>query len=340
MKHQNTLNIVDRTEHSWQQQLSGARRSFAELCTFLDLAEDSFDGVMKLEKQFPIIAPDPYLSRIVKGDPRDPLLLQVLPQAAELISTPGYSDDPLEEANASPVQGLIHKYHGRVLLVASAACAIHCRYCFRRHFPYQENRLQRNQHQQALDYMASNSDVQEVILSGGDPLTLSNSYLSWLIQAITELPQIHTLRIHTRLPIVIPDRVDEGLLELLPSRLKIVMVVHCNHANELDENVKATMEQLTSAGVTLLNQSVLLKGVNDDAAVLAQLSQRLFECGILPYYLHLLDPVQGAAHFDASEKKAGNLMAAVIKVLPGYLVPRLVRERPGAASKTPLPVVT
>ena len=144
MKHQNTLNIVDRTEHSWQQQLSGARRSFAELCTFLDLAEDSFDGVMKLEKQFPIIAPDPYLSRIVKGDPRDPLLLQVLPQAAELISTPGYSDDPLEEANASPVQGLIHKYHGRVLLVASAACAIHCRYCFRRHFPYQENRLQRN----------------------------------------------------------------------------------------------------------------------------------------------------------------------------------------------------
>ena len=340
MKRRNILNTIDRTEHSWQKQLSGARRSFTELCTALGIAEDSFDGIIKLEKQFPVIVPEPYLSRIVKGNPRDPLLLQVLPQAAELISTPGYSDDPLEEENASPVQGLIHKYHGRVLLVAAAACAIHCRYCFRRHFPYQENRLQRNQHQQALDYIASNSEVQEVILSGGDPLTLSNSYLDWLIQAIAELPQVHTLRIHTRLPIVIPNRIDEGLLELLSNRLKVVMVVHCNHANELDENVKAAMAQLTSAGVTLLNQSVLLKGVNDDATVLVQLSQRLFECGVLPYYLHLLDPVQGAAHFDVPEKQAGDIMTAVIKILPGYLVPRLIRERPGAASKTPLPITT
>ncbi len=316
--------------------MAGTRRSFSELCSLLELDQNSFDGLEQLDRQFPLIVPDAYLSRIKKGDANDPLLLQILPQSQELISTPGYSLDPLEEADASPVPGLIHKYHGRVLLVASSTCAIHCRYCFRRHFPYQENRFQRNQHQQALDYIAADPDIREVILSGGDPLTLSNSYLRWLVESIADLPQVTTLRIHTRLPIVIPDRIDNELLSLLTGRLKVVMVVHCNHANELDSDVGRAMSQLATAGITLLNQSVLLKDINDTVEALSELSERLFECGVLPYYLHLLDAVEGAAHFDVPEEKALYLVSVLVQILPGYLMPRLVQERPGMPSKTPL----
>ena len=302
----------------------------------MDIERTAFEGIDALEQQFPIIAPAAYLARITPGDTNDPLLLQILPQTQELISTPGYSDDPLEEADASPVKGLIHKYHGRVLLVASSTCAIHCRYCFRRHFPYQENRLQRHQHQQALDYISSDEEIHEVILSGGDPLTLSNSYLRWLVSAIEQLEQVSTLRIHTRLPVVIPDRIDSELLELLSSksRLNIVFVIHCNHPNELDADVMSAMEKLKQSGITLLNQSVLLRDINDDADVLAALSHRLFECGVLPYYLHLMDPVQGAAHYNVPSEEALDLIANITKVLPGYLVPRLVQEQPGEASKT------
>ena len=343
------IKTVNRPADSWQRQLSGARRSFSDLCTLLNLPASSFDAISELDKQFPLIVPEPYLSRIIKGDQRDPLLLQVLPQAEELVSTPGFSVDPLEEADASPVAGLIHKYHGRVLLVASSTCAIHCRYCFRRHFPYQENRLQRNQHQQALDYIKSKPDIHEVILSGGDPLTLSNAYLQWLVNAIKELPQITTLRIHTRLPIVIPNRVDAELLEILrpctprtvnSDHLNVVMVVHCNHPNEIDDDVEHALLQLKDAGITLLNQSVLLKEINDQADTLTTLSHRIFKAGVLPYYLHVLDAVQGAAHFDVPESVGLHIIAEMTQKLPGYLVPRLVRENPGATSKTTVTLIT
>ena len=316
--------------------MSSARRSFKELCQLLDLPCDSFEGLEQLEHDFPIIAPMPYVSRIVKGDPRDPLLLQILPDAAELIETAGYSQDPLEEESSSPALGLIHKYHGRVLLIASSTCAIHCRYCFRRHYPYQENRLQRNQHQQALNYIISNHEIHEVILSGGDPLTLSNKYLRWLVDSISDIPQISTLRIHTRLPVVIPDRIDDELLDLLSGRLKVVLVIHCNHPNEIDQEVGNALTQLSKSGITLLNQSVLLKHINDNADTLAALSHRLFEVGALPYYLHMPDHTQGTAHFDISEAQARSLIISLASILPGYLVPRLVREQPASPSKTPL----
>ncbi|MBV1915479.1 MAG: EF-P beta-lysylation protein EpmB [Pseudomonadales bacterium] len=317
--------------------MSTARRGFYELCQLLDITSDGFEGLEKLDDDFPVIAPTAYLSRIVKGDPNDPLLLQILPNAAELIETPGYSQDPLEEESSSPAPGLIHKYHGRVLLIASSTCAIHCRYCFRRHYPYQENRFQRNQHQQALNYIRSNREVREVILSGGDPLTLSNKYLQWLVNSIADIPQISTLRIHTRLPVVIPDRVDTDLLDLLSGRLNIVLVIHCNHSNEIDEEVGYALRKLSKSGITLLNQSVLLKNINDDADTLGLLSHQLFDNGVLPYYLHMPDQTQGTAHFDISEAEACSLMSSLAGVLPGYLVPRLVREQPTSASKTQLP---
>ena len=271
-----------------------------------------------------------------KGDPNDPLLRQILPDARERFEVDGYGCDPLAETELAR-RGVLEKYAGRALLVVTGACPIHCRYCFRRHFPYNEQLASRRQWAPALERLRRTQDLSEVILSGGDPLSLSNRNLAELVAEIEQLPLVHTLRIHTRFPIILPERVDSGLLELLAgTRLKTVLVVHCNHANEINGPVKDGLLALRSAGSLMLNQSVLLRGINDTCQALEALSHALFDCGVLPYYLHLLDPVAGAAHFDASESHGRELTTALRQRLPGYLVPRLVREEPGASSKTVL----
>ncbi len=278
--------------------------------------------------------PRAYARRMRRGDPEDPLLRQVLPVAEESVPVPGFVADPLEEAAASPVPGLIHKYTGRALIVTTGACAIHCRYCFRRHYPYAEARLTPSRQQHILDWLAARDDIEEVILSGGDPLTLSNARLRELVSALETLPHVRRLRLHTRLPVVLPARVDPGLLTVAGhGRLPWVMVIHANHPAEIDAEVCDACHRLDAAGVRLFNQSVLLAGVNDDAGTLAELSERLFEARVQPYYLHQLDPVAGAAHFRVADDRALSIHARLQARLPGYLVPRLVRERPGAPAK-------
>jgi EF-P beta-lysylation protein EpmB len=271
------------------------------------------------------------------GDARDPLLLQVLPSAQESDDTPGYAFDPLSESDFNPQPGVLHKYQGRVLVLAAPHCAVHCRYCFRRHFPYQDKVPGRQVWEQSLQWLAGQPQISEVIYSGGDPLAASDKHLAWLTDRISEIPHIGRLRIHTRTPVLVPARVDEHLIAWLKgSRLQKVMVIHCNHANEIDTDVIEAMSRLRDAGVTLLNQSVLLKGVNDSTVALADLSEALFAAGVLPYYLHALDKVHGVAHFDVDEALAKALITELKQRLPGYLVPRLVREIPGEPSKTGL----
>lgn len=322
---------------AWQRQLSQAIRDPDTLIKRLGLPAQALPGARDGHALFSICVPEAYLARMASGEPNDPLLRQVLPLGAETDVTPGYVNDPLEEAEHRPAPGLIHKYAGRVLLIASPNCAINCRYCFRRHFPYGDNSPSRAQWQQALDYLRNDTSLIEAILSGGDPLAANDRQLAWLVEQLGAIPHLKRLRIHTRLPVVIPDRIDTNLLAWLSAtRLQKVMVLHINHANEIDDAVIEACARLKQAGVTLLNQSVLLRGVNDDVATLATLSERLFEAGVLPYYLHVLDPVQGAAHFDVPDSEARTLIATLRQHLPGFLMPRLVREIPGEASKTPL----
>ncbi|WP_252107465.1 MULTISPECIES: EF-P beta-lysylation protein EpmB [unclassified Halomonas] len=322
---------------AWQRQLSGAVRNPATLLKRLGLEPTHLPGANTGHVLFEVRVPEAYLSRIAPNTPNDPLLRQVLPLGEEALTPSGFVNDPLEEADHRPVKGLIHKYAGRVLLIASPTCAINCRYCFRRHFPYADNAPSRAQWQEALDYLRQDPSIHEAILSGGDPLAASDRQLAWLTGEIEAIPHIKRLRIHTRLPVVIPDRIDDALLAWLSTtRLQKVMVLHINHANEIDQTVVDACARLKKAGVTLLNQSVLLRGVNDNVAMLATLSERLFEAGVLPYYLHVLDPVQGAAHFDVPDIEARALVSELRNHLPGFLMPRLVREIPGEGSKTPL----
>ncbi|AIA76640.1 lysine 2,3-aminomutase [Halomonas campaniensis] len=322
---------------SWQRQLSQAIRDPATLCKRLNLDDSWLPGAATGHQLFEICVPDAYLTRIAPNDPNDPLLRQVLPVSDEASTPQGYVTDPLEEAEHQPVKGLIHKYAGRVLLIASPACAINCRYCFRRHFPYSDNSPSRAQWQEALDYLRADTTLHEAILSGGDPLAANDRQLAWLVEQLENIPHLKRLRIHTRLPVVIPDRVDDALLGwLAATRLQKVMVLHINHANEIDQAVIDACTRLKQAGVTLLNQSVLLRGINDSVSTLATLSERLFEAGVLPYYLHVVDPVQGAAHFDVPDAEAKTLVKQLLEHLPGFLMPRLVREVPGKTSKTPL----
>ena len=249
----------------------------------------------------------------------------------------GYVTDPLAEQSQNPVNGVIHKYNGRLLLVVSGTCAVNCRFCFRRHFPYGDNQLGGDNLQKAIDYIASDTSIREVILSGGDPLAANDRRLQKLALALNEIEHLETLRIHTRLPIMIPQRINSDMLKWFTGqRLKPVMVIHCNHPQEIDESVVKALDRLRSAGVILLNQTVLLRGINDATDILVKLSNTLFQAGVLPYYLHLLDPVQGAAHFDVSEETGKTLIEGILKQCPGYLVPRLVREIPGHTSKTPI----
>ena len=278
-----------------------------------------------------------FVARMRRGDRNDPLLLQVLPQLAELEQTPGFSLDAVGDMRSRAAHGVLHKYEGRALLIASGACAINCRYCFRRHFPYGEEMAAANQWREALAYLRSDSSVNELILSGGDPLSLATRKLAELSQGLADIAHVRRIRIHSRLPVVLPERVDDAFLawlDALPQQK--VVVLHANHANEFDVAVEAACARLRQHGAILFNQSVLLRGVNDSADALAELSERMFAAGVVPYYLHQLDRVQGTAHFEVADAQALALMDALRARLPGYLVPKLVRELAGDASKRPL----
>jgi EF-P beta-lysylation protein EpmB len=321
----------------WQTLLAEAFTDPDQLMRELELPLHLLPAALRASDGFRLQVPRGFVGRMHKGDPADPLLRQVLPLAAELESASGFGPDPLDELRAMPKPGVLHKYRGRVLLTVTGACAVHCRYCFRRHFPYKEANAARQNGWHAIDYLRDQPDVEEVILSGGDPLTLPDSRLKELVRGLSAVPQVRRLRIHTRLPVVLPERVDIPLLQWITTpRFQVVLVIHCNHPNEIDTSVRAGLERLRGAGVTLLNQAVLLRGVNDRPDALVQLSERLFEAGVLPYYLHQLDPVQGAAHFEVNDRTARGLVEAMRCRLPGYLVPRLVREVPGQPHKTPL----
>ena len=328
----------------WQQQLASAVRDPLELLQLLDLSPGQLApelGAAVLQaaaKGFPVRVPLAFVDRMQRGDPRDPLLRQVLAVPEELTAADGFGEDPLEEATARRVPGLLQKYQGRALMITTGACAVHCRYCFRRHHDYAGD-LDSSQPRwaAALDAIAADTSLEEVILSGGDPLSLGNARLAQLLQQLAAIPHLVRLRIHTRTPVVLPARVDPGLVAALqPVRDRLVIVIHANHPAEVDATAATALRLLKDASHSLLNQSVLLAGVNDDAATLAGLSHRLFAAGVLPYYLHQLDPVAGAAHFAVTDARALQLHRQLNAQLPGYLVPRLVREIPGDVGKTAL----
>ncbi|WP_079253602.1 EF-P beta-lysylation protein EpmB [Endozoicomonas arenosclerae] len=333
------LLLPEEQPESWKKVLADSVTDPEELLGILNLPKTLLPGAISGDKAFSMRIPRPYIDRMIRGDQFDPLLRQVLPLGEESEEISGYSLDPLAEQSQNPTEGIIHKYQGRLLMIVSGACAINCRFCFRRHFPYGDNQLGGESWKQAIAYIRSQESIHEVILSGGDPLAATDSRLARMVDALSDIPHVKTLRIHTRLPIVIPQRVTDEMIEwFCKGRLKPVLVIHCNHANEIDDHVAQSLQKLRQAGATLLNQTVLLRGVNDNAETLADLSHTLFDAGVLPYYLHLLDRVQGAAHFDIAEEKAKVLVNELMHQCPGYLVPKLVREVAGEASKTPIPI--
>lgn len=320
----------------WQRELRAAVRDPGELLRRLRL-EHLLDNVRAGHALWPLRVPEPFLRRMRPGDPADPLLRQVLPLEAEGRPAPGFSADPLLEHAAAVAPGMLQKYAGRALVVATGACAVHCRYCFRRHFPY-DGAGSDTHWSQVLERLRSAPRIGELILSGGDPLSLSDVRLAARVDALRHIPHLRTLRIHTRWPVVVPSRVCDELLGWMErTPLRLVVVLHVNHANELDDaEVTSALRALAWTGAVLLNQSVLLRGVNDSVASLRALSEALLDNGVLPYYLHALDPVQGAAHFRVPDDEARRLHQGLQRDLPGYLVPRLVREIPGVPHKSPL----
>lgn len=322
---------------AWQIELAQSFTDPINLLSYLGLTPDAVDLSPEAGRIFPFRVTHAYAQRIRKRDPDDPLLRQVLPQTAELRETTGYEIDPVGDLLSAVQPGLLHKYAGRVLLISTGACAIHCRYCFRREFPYTDWQLSRIGEPAMLNAIAADPSIREVILSGGDPLALNDDRLMRLIRAVEAIPHIGRLRFHSRIPVVLPRRVQEGFAAMLStSRLRKIMVIHANHARELDDEVQDALRELSLNGFTLLNQTVLLKGINDDAQTLSDLSETLFEHGVLPYYLHMLDRARGTGHFEVRDDTARSLMEALRNRLPGYLVPRLVRETSGEPSKSPL----
>ena len=319
----------------WRAALQQALRSPVELIDALGLAADALP--VDTTRPFPMRVPLGFVARMRRGDPADPLLRQVLPLTDEARAAPGWEQDPVGDRQKLAAPGVVHKYSGRVLLVATGACAVHCRYCFRQHFPYTDETASRDRWHAALAYIAGRADVNEVILSGGDPLMLSTRRLAELGEGLQAIPRVTRLRIHSRVPVVLPERINPSLLGWLDGlRLQRVLVIHANHANEFDASVDTALSALRGAGMTLLNQSVLLAGVNDAADAQAALAERAFAAGVLPYYLHLLDRVAGAAHFEIPESDAATLLHELRRRLPGYLVPKLVREQAGAPYKLPV----
>ncbi len=327
---------VDSVEQNWLKQLANGISDPETLLKSLEIDPSPWQNGFKARKLFAQRVPQSFIDRMEKGNPKDPLLRQVLPLSDEFSVHEGYSTDPLDEQDTVR-PGLLHKYHNRALMIVKGGCAINCRYCFRRHFPYQDNPGNKAVWQQSLDYFQQHSELNEVILSGGDPLMAKDSELRWLVEQIADVTHIKRLRIHSRLPVVIPDRVTDSLCELLShTRLQVILVTHINHANEINDELSEAMRKLKRAGVTLLNQSVLLKGINDEVGEQVELCEALFDAGIQPYYLHVLDKVQGAAHFHVSDERARAIMAGLITRVSGYLVPKLTREIGGKPSKTPL----
>ena len=321
----------------WRQDLADAFRNPADLGRFLGLPPAVIAEAGVSTAGFPFLVPRGFAARMRFGDPLDPLLLQVLPRAAETSAVAGYAADPLAEATFLAAPGLVHKYRGRALVLVTGGCAVNCRYCFRREFPYGASGATRRGIDQALAAVAADDSLTEVILSGGDPLLVDDDELTTIIERLEAIPHVRRLRIHSRLPVVLPSRIDEGLVAALAqSRLARVVVIHANHPAELDDTVAVAVRRLAGLPAVVLNQAVLLRGVNDSPAVLASLCERLVEIGVVPYYLHLLDRVRGAAQFEVSEAEARQLHRVLRETLPGYAVPRLVREIPGERSKTGL----
>lgn len=335
MAHIVTLNTPSREE--WLLQLADVITDPDELLQLLNIdASAELLAGREARRLFALRVPRAFAARMEKGNPNDPLLRQVLTAQEEFIAAPGFTTDPLEEQH-SVVPGLLHKYRNRALLLVKGGCAVNCRYCFRRHFPYADNQGNKRNWQAALDYIALHPELDEIIFSGGDPLMAKDHELDWLIGELEAIPHIKRLRIHSRLPVVIPARITDTLAaRLARSSLQILLVNHINHAREIDDAFRAAMTQLRQAGVTLLNQSVLLRGVNDNAQTLADLSNALFDASVMPYYLHVLDKVQGAAHFMVSDDEARQIVRELLTLVSGYMVPRLAREIGGEPSKTPL----
>lgn len=332
-----TVKALSSQINSWQSLWRTSIRDPHELLQVLGL--QGFQGLLSplAEQQFSMRVPRGFVAKMRYGDINDPLLRQVLPVMDEQIQTPGYRIDAVGDLLAKTETGVLHKYHGRALLITTGACAINCRYCFRRHFPYSQETAASNQWQQAIEYLATDESISELLLSGGDPLSLATNKLQQLSEQLKTVKHIKRIRFHTRLPVVLPERIDEELLNWLAELpFQIIFVIHANHPNELDDAFGLAITKLKQIGVTILNQSVLLKGVNDNPEVLIQLSERLFEYGVLPYYLHLLDKVQGAAHFEVDIVHAKELHIEMMKQLPGYLVPKLVQEIAGQPNKTPI----
>ena len=321
---------------AWQREMAEAVTDPMELLRLLDLDPAQMPGILRTRPGFPLRVPRYFVGLMRRGDASDPLLAQVLPLAAEDEAVAGYVHDPVGDQASSQANGILKKYRGRALMITTGACAVHCRYCFRRHFPYTEQSVLRHW-QAALDRLRDLPDTTELILSGGDPLSLSDQRLGELIAQAETIPQLQRLRIHTRLPVVLPGRVTSRLEHVLSrSRFPTVVVIHCNHPNEVTARLGEALIRLRAAGAHLLNQSVLLKSVNDDADTLENLSESLFRSGVMPYYLHLLDPVAGAAHFDVGLARAKVLLNELQSRLPGYLVPRMVQEIAGEPCKTPV----
>lgn len=334
------LKVLATDAGGWQAVLADAVRDAQQLLQLLGLEQSALAQNIDSASEFALLVPRPFIAQMKLGDVHDPLLRQVLPLREEQHTSAGYSHDPLGEQASNVRPGIVHKYHGRVLLIAASGCAVNCRYCFRRHFPYAENRVSRQAWQDALSYVAADDSISEVILSGGDPLLLSDAHLQALVEQIAAIGHVQRLRIHSRLPVVIPQRLTSELLQCLSeSRLRTTLVLHINHAQELAPEHQPRLAAYRSAGVTLLNQTVLLKGVNDDEQVLCQLSETLFEHGVLPYYLHQLDRVQGAQHFALDEQRIHALYRWMQAHLPGYLVPKLVCEQAGQPHKTLIAVL-
>jgi len=321
---------------SWQNQLARSIKDPEQLLKALELPLEYLPAMQLAHQSFPLRVTQSYLNRIEKNNINDPLLRQILPWAEENVRNIDFSLDPVGDKNAEIEPGLLHKYKNRVLLTLTAACGIHCRYCFRRHFDYSTSNASKHW-QKSLSYIQDHRDISEVILSGGDPLSLSDLRLEAMIKDVADISHVNTLRIHTRQIIVLPERVDKNLLRWAKnSQIKIVFVVHINHPNEIDLDVQQALNQLANIGITLLNQSVLLRGINDSVEILSKLSQKLFSSNVMPYYIHMLDKVQGAAHFEVKETFASQLIDGLRKELPGYLVPKLVKELPNEASKIPV----
>lgn len=330
-----TQNALDREEQNWREILKNAVSDPKKLLQRLQLPESEFLADIQARTLFALRVPEPFIQKMEVGNPQDPLFLQVMSAAAEFLEAEGFSQDPLDENQANQVPNILHKYQNRLLFMLKGGCAVNCRYCFRRHFPYADNPSSKRSWQGAIDYIAAHPEIEEVVFSGGDPLMATNEEWRWLLDKLTPLAHISRIRIHSRLPVVIPQRIDDEFCDLLKqSRFALVLVNHINHPNEIDEVFGAAMAKLKEAGVTLLNQSVLLKGINDDALILKTLSDKLFAVGILPYYLHLLDKVQGAAHFYIEDAQAFAIYRRLQSLTSGYLVPKLAREIGGEPNKT------